>query len=146
MNPSIVSILQEVVRRESCSLLLYIGDAYPWTTTQQAPDLVTVRRLVASESAAVTSLGRYLVRQRITPPATGSYPASFTSCNFIDLAYLLPRLIAAQDTLIATLTADIHKLSDEEARKQLEALLATKQATLAGLKQVQALRTQPVSA
>ena len=127
------TVLQDVVRRESRSLLLYIGDSFPWTTNEHAPDLVTLKRLIVREAHAISTVGRYLVRQRITPPPYGSYPASFTSHNFIDVAYLLPRLLAAQEVAIAALTADIARVHDAEAKKQLEALLAVKQTSLAGL-------------
>ena len=104
------TILQDVVRRESRSLLLYIGDSFPWTTNEHAPDLVTMRKLVTREVNAISIVGKYLVRQRITPPPYGSYPSSFTSCNFIDLAFLLPRLMAAQDLSIVALSADIARI------------------------------------
>lgn len=140
------TILQDVVRRESRSLLLYIGDSFPWTTNAHAPDLVTMRRLVTREANAISTVGKYLVRQRITPPPYGSYPSSFTSCNFIDLAFLLPRLMAAQDLSIVALTADIEHIPEPEAKKQLVALLDVKRSTLAGLAALSSSQSHPASA
>jgi hypothetical protein len=140
------TVLQDVVRRESRSLLLYIGDSFPWTTNEHAPDLVTLKRLIVREASAISVVGRYLVRQRITPPPYGSYPASFTSCNFIDVAYLLPRLLAAQEQAIAALTADMARVHDIEAKKQLEALLVVKQTSLAGLAALSKSYPHPASA
>ena len=34
--------------RKSRSLLLYIGDAFPWTTSAHCPDLVTLGQLMAT--------------------------------------------------------------------------------------------------
>lgn len=140
------TILQDVVRRESRSLLLYIGDSFPWTTDEHAPDLATLKRLIGREADAISVVGKYLVRQRITPPPYGSYPASFTSCNFIDVAYLLPRLLAAQELAIAALTADVARVHDAEAKKKLEALLAVKQTSLAGLAALSSSYPHPASA
>lgn len=140
------TLLQDVVRRESRSLLLYIGDSFPWTANDHAPDLVTMRKLVTREANAISTVGKYLVRQRITPPPYGSYPSSFTSCNFIDLAFLLPRLMAAQDLLIVALSADIAHVHEPEAKKQLLALLDVKRTTLAGLAALQSSHTHPASA
>ena len=140
------TLLQEIVRRESRSLLLYIGDSFPWTTNEHAPDLVTMRKLVRREANAISTLGKFLVRQRITPPFYGSYPASFTSCNFIDLAFLLPRLMSAQEKGIAALTADIARVHEHEPKNQLEALLGVKQSTLAGLAALLSSHTPSASA
>ena len=140
------TILQAVVRRESRSLLLYIGDSFPWTTDEHASDLGRLRHLVKREANAISAVGKYHVRQRITPPFAGSYPASFTSCNFIDIAYLLPRLMKAQELLIADLTADIARVHEVDAKKQLEALFTVKQATLAGLAALLSSHTPTASA
>jgi hypothetical protein len=140
------TVLQDVVRRESRSLLLYIGDSFPWTSNDHAPDLVTLKNLITREARAISDLGRYLVRQRITPPPYGSYPASFTSCNFIDIAYLLPRLMAAQEQSITALSGDISLIHDVEAKQQFEALLAVKQQTLAGLAALSSSHPHPASA
>ena len=140
------TLLQEIVRRESRSLLLYIGDSFPWTTNEHAPDLVTMRKLVRREANAISTLGKFLVRQRITPPFYGSYPASFTTSNFIDIAYLLPRLLAAQEHSIAALTAEIVRVPEAEAKKQLEALLDVKRSTLAGLAALISSHPHPASA
>ena len=140
------TVLQDVVRRESRSLLLYIGDSFPWTTNDHAPDLVTLKNLIVREAAAISVLGKYLVRKRITPPPYGSYPANFTSCNFIDIAYLLPRLLTAQEQAIAALSADIAPMHDAEAKQQLEALLAVKRLSLAGLAALSSSHPYPASA
>ena len=140
------TVLQDVVRRESRSLLLYIGDSFPWTTNDHAPDLVTLKNLIVREAAAISVLGKYLVRKRITPPPYGSYPANFTSCNFIDIAYLLPRLLTAQEQAIAALSADIALIHDAEAKKQLQGLLAVKQLSLAGLAALSSSHPHPASA
>ena len=39
MNAQTVVLLQDIVRRESLSLLTYIGEAFPWTTSRGADTL-----------------------------------------------------------------------------------------------------------
>ena len=142
----VATILQGVVKRESRSLLLYIGDSFPWAKNEDAPDLATLKKLIVREANAISVLGKFLVRQRITPPFYGSYPASFTSLNFIDVAFLLPRLLIAGEQSVAALTADIARVGDGEAKKQLEILLGVKQSTLAGLAALMSSHPHPASA
>ena len=140
------TILQDIVRRETRSLLLYIGDSVPWTTVDRASDLATLRQLIHRETNAISAIGKYLVRQRLTPPFPGSYPANFTSYNFMDLSYLSPRLVAAQEQSISLLAADVARVQEPEAKKQLEQLLAVKQLTLVGLNALGSSQTRPASA
>jgi hypothetical protein len=144
IDPQTEAILQGIVRRESRSLLAYIGDAYPWTTAAQTAALATLQDGVRAETGAVSALGRFLVRQNLTPPFLGSYPASFTSCNFVALNYLLPRLIDEERRLIAALEADLAKIANETARASVEALLAVKKKNLAMLEGL--VTPQPVPA
>jgi len=143
IDPATEAVLQEVVRRESRSLLSYIGDAYPWTTAEASRELGALGKLVREEGSAVAALGQYLVRKGGEPPFLGSYPAAFTSCNFISLGYLVPRLVETQRRSIAELEADVGKVPDPPSCQQLERLLAVKKKTLAGL---EALAASPAEA
>jgi hypothetical protein len=126
------AILEEVVRRESRSLLSYIGDAFPWTTTAGSPALATLDRVVKEEGAAVAALGRFLVRNHVMVPPAGAYPSSFTSYNFVALSFLVPRLEEEEKRSIAVLEADLGKIGDA-ARAPVEALLAIKKKNLEAL-------------
>jgi hypothetical protein len=136
IDPASQAVVEEIVRRESRSLLSYVGDSYPWTTAAGGPALKTLNQLIRQERQAVTDLGRHLVRRRVTPPFLGSYPASFTSWNFIDLAALLPKLLEAQARLIREIQADLSKVHDAPAKQEVERLLAVKKRTLAGLESI----------
>ena len=138
------AVLQGIVRRESRSLLSYIGDSFPWTTVAGMPALSALERIVKDEGAAVHALGRFLVRQHVTPPPLGSYPASFTSLNFVALSFLLPRLINEEHRSIAALQADLAAIADPGAKMALEGLLAVKKRNLAALQGLAA--PQPVPA
>ena len=69
-----------------------------------------------------------------------------THSNFIDIAYLLPRLLTAQEQAIAALSADIALIHDVEAKQQLEALMAVKRLSLAGLAALSSSHPHPASA
>ena len=51
------AVLQDIVRRESRSLLSYIGDAYPWTTAAGGPALARLSEIIRQENDAVPSWG-----------------------------------------------------------------------------------------
>lgn len=136
IDPQTQHVLQDIIGRETRSLLAYIGDAFPWTTAAGEATLAQLRQVVKDEVAAVTALGRYVVRAHVPTPALGAYPSSFTACNFIALDWLLPRLVDAQKKLTAQLEADRSRITHEEARVQVETLLAVKKANLATLEKL----------
>src|SRR5262245_49072731 len=138
MDAQTQAILQDIVRRESRSLLLYIGDAFPWTNSNGEARLATLRQAIRAVANAVTELGRFLVKNPVTPPPLGAYPASFTSWNFIALAYLVPRLLDAERRSIEALEADRKRIQGDGARAQVDALLGHKRHALRVLEGLQA--------
>ncbi len=144
IDPQTQALLQEIVRRESRSLLSYIGDAYPWITAAGTPALVDLRRVVEQESAAVGALSQALVRGKVTIPFLGSYPVRFTSCNFLALEYMLPRLAASEKELIAALEADLPRIP-AVLRAPVENLLAVKRQNLAALERLAPPQVTPAA-
>jgi hypothetical protein len=138
------SVLLDVLRRESRSLLAYVGEAFPWTADESSPALVTLGRLTRQESDAVTAVGRFLLRNRVTPPPLEPFPVQFTSWNFIDLKYLLPRLIDAERQSIARLEADLPRL-DEPSRAVAADLLAVKRRSLTALERLASPQPEPAA-
>jgi hypothetical protein len=137
------ALLQDVFRRESRSVLLYVGDAFPWATAGEEQALGTLRRLIADEGRAVAGLGQFLVRHRVAPLSSGSYPSSFTTINFLALDYLLPRLADAQRRSLAELERDLAAARDPGARAELEKLAAVKRCNLNELDALAARLPQP---
>jgi hypothetical protein len=146
IDPRTQTLLQSIVGRESHALLMYIADAYPWTTSQGAEALTRLRKLVQTEAEAIRALGRFLARRRIPPPPLGAFPGSFTTLNFVALDHLLPRLVEAQRSRIAALEKDLPSLKAGEGRDEAEKLLAVKKQTLAGLETLAASLTAPAVA
>jgi len=79
------TLLQQTFRRESLSLLRYIGEAFPWTVAAGDGALKRVSEIVAEDRGATEALGRFLFRRRIPPSFSGAYPSGFTTMNFLSL-------------------------------------------------------------
>jgi hypothetical protein len=127
------ALLQDIVRRESRSLLQYISESFPWTTTEERDALARIEKMVEEERRGATTLGRYLVRQRHTAPYLGPYPTDFTNINFVALEHWLPLLVGYERRAIADLERDLAGLSDAEARPLVQDILETKRRHLAAL-------------
>lgn len=141
------SLVCDVIRRESRSLLQYVADAYPWTTPEARETLAGLMRLIDEERQAVIELSRLLARYRIPPPMLGNYPVWFTNVNFLSLDHLLPKLVERQKLMIGDLERDLTCVVDDEVRAALEKMLAMKQRHLEALeakqRQLQATSEPP---
>lgn len=133
MDTSTAVLLQAILKREGRSLLLYMAEAFPWASVGTAANLATLRQLVRDEASGVNALGQFLVRSRHTPEPLASYPADFTTLNFIDLNYLVPKLIANQKDRITELERDLVRVTDSPARLVLDRFLGVKRRNLVGL-------------
>jgi hypothetical protein len=140
IDPHSQTVLQDILRRESRSVLLYVDEAFPWTTLTEEKSLTTLRHLIAEERQAVTTLGQFLVRQRVPLPYLPSFPSSFTTINFLAFDYVLPRLIDCERRSIAALERDLTTLKDPAAHAEVEKLLALKRRHLP---QLEALAPAP---
>ncbi len=120
------AVLQNVARRQSQSLLQYVGDSFPWTKAEGRDGLRKLRAAFEEDRRAVTTLTQYLTRRKWTVPQLGVFPASFTTINFVALDYLLPQLVDAQRAEIAALEGDLDALGDDPAREPVQELLAMK--------------------
>jgi hypothetical protein len=140
------AVLQEIVGRESRSLLMYMGDAFPWTTSHGEKTRNALLAIVKAEGAAIAALGRYLVRRRVTPPPLTSYPSHFTTHNFVGLDFLLRQLVEAQRSSIRDLESDLGKITDAEAKAQAQKLLDIKRRHLSELEALRSAQPEPASA
>jgi hypothetical protein len=139
------ALLQEVFRREGQSFLLYVHDAFPWTTAEGGPALVRLQRLIESEREALAALGRYLVRHQVPLPFVGAYPTRYTSFNYQSLESLVPKLIDAEKRLLADLERDLASVPDAAARAELGKLADLKRRHAAELDNLLKATPQPVS-
>jgi len=138
MEPAQAALLQDVLRRESRSLLQYVSESYPWTKAEGHAACAAVTAIAQTETAAITRLGRWLAKQRVPTTFPGAYPTHFTTTNFVALRYLLPRLADDQRQRIAAVEKVRTSLPAGEAREQLEMLLAVMKDHLKQLDALQA--------
>jgi hypothetical protein len=131
-----ITVLQNILRRESRSLLQYVQEAFPWTTVAAQPLLTELAVLGTEEAKLTTELATYLVRRlHGTLPHLGQFPQQFTSINYVGLDFLLPRLVHEQRHGIAELEKDLSKLTHPEARPLVETLLDIKRRHLKKLEE-----------
>jgi rubrerythrin len=126
--------LQEIVRRESLSVLQYVRDAFPWTTIEEQEALVPLQKLIAEERQATARLANYLLRTRHQLPYVGSYPMQYTSINFIALEHLLPLLAEEERKSLEQLEQDEQALTDPEVRALIHDFVEIKERHLRMLK------------
>jgi hypothetical protein len=126
IDPQTRDALTQLARRESRSLLLYVRDAFPWTTMEDQAALGQLQRLVAEEEEANAAIIRYLYKQRVPLPYVGAYPMSFTTINFVSLEHLLPLLIDYEQRSQAQAQEALSLVRDEGARALVQRLIELK--------------------
>ncbi len=139
MTPHEIGLLQELLRRDSRSLLQYVSESYPWSKAESAAACDAVRRMAAAQRDALARLARWLAKQHAPATFPGAYPMHFTTTNFIALHYLIPRLIADEERCLAAASEAERALTADEGRKLLQALIDLKKQHL---RELDALRTQ----
>ena len=130
MNAPTQARLQDLLRRESRSLLQYLDESFPWTTLDKQSALSRLHELAAEEREAAAKVARLLTRRRVALPYLGAFPEEFTTINFIGLDYAVPRLVAYERRAIADLEQDLARLDDEEAKRLVQEVLTLKQGHL----------------
>jgi rubrerythrin len=145
MNPANVALVQDIVRRESLSLLNYVGDAFPWTTSAGSAKLARLQDVVRAHREAVAEAGQFLTKKRTPVGYIGSYPANFTAINFLSLDYILPRLAAAEANGVARLEREAASLTDPEAVAMVQHLLSVKRDHLKTLEGLAAEHEKPLA-
>jgi hypothetical protein len=121
-----LTILQNLVRRESRSALQYVSESFPWITADEREALAQFQRLAEEERETVAGIGRFLARVRAVLPYLGTYPESFTSINFVALEHLLPVLVKAERQSLADTERELMALSDADARTLVDNVVAMK--------------------
>lgn len=137
-------LIQDVLRRESRSVLQYVGDAYPWTEAGKAQELDQLQAVIHEEQEAIGGLMRYLQRHRASTLPSGTYPVGFTTLNFVSLDYILKLLSSYEEQSIADLQAAEAEARDHEARHLLESFIALKRRHLGTLRTLSASTNQPL--
>jgi hypothetical protein len=119
-------LIADLIRNDSCSLLQYTAEAFPWATPENQPAVARVRELALEEQEGIGRLARFLRRNRLPLPVSASYPSEYTTLNFVALDHLLPSLAREVQKSAAHLEARLVYLPKGDARTLLEEYLQLK--------------------
>jgi hypothetical protein len=108
--------LQALVRRESQSVLMYVDQAFPWTSLENEEALGRLQQIIRAERDAIAEVGRFLVKRRANLPYLGSFPASYTTINFVALDHILQRLINFEKGSIVEMESDLEAMASSLAQ------------------------------
>jgi hypothetical protein len=120
------ALLQEVVRRESRSLLQYLAESFPWTTPDKEAVVSAIQRMAAESRDVTVKITRLLRRSQVDLPYLGAFPMEFTTINFIGLDYALSRVVKDEGGMVEFLESQVKTLEEGEAKDLVEELLAVK--------------------
>jgi rubrerythrin len=146
MDPRTYSLIADIIRRESRSLLQYVGESYPRITPDQQNTWSQIRKMIGEELQGVADLMRLLQRRHEPPPYVGSYPSSFTSLSFVSLDHLIPLLAAHEREDLERLEREIGVIADPEADELVQTIIETKRRHLEALQSLAAKNPQPAVA
>jgi rubrerythrin len=140
------SLLAEIARRESRTLLQYVRDSYPWITLEERDEMAEVRTMIEEEKQGVGDLVRFILRQHQPMPYIDSYPASFTSLSFVSLDHLIPLLSTHEREGLHRLEREVGALRDPEAKELVQKIVDMKRRHLETLQSLATKRPQPAVA
>jgi hypothetical protein len=144
MDARSLQVLQGVFRRETRSVLQYVGNAFPWTNTDRTTELDQLQEIIHEERDALARLGQFLYRNHVVPLVGTSYPVSLTTLNFVGLDLILKKLIAFQEQSLAVVETDLAAIKDAEVRRQLESFRDLKARHLEALRALQGATREPM--
>jgi len=146
MDPQTYSLIADIIRRESRSLLQYVGESYPTITPDQQDTWSQIRKMIDEELQGVADLMRLLQRRHEPPPYIGSYPSSFTSLSFVSLDHLIRLLVTHEGEDLGRLEREIGVIADPEADELVQNIIETKRRHLETLRSLAAKNPQPAVA
>ena len=82
------ALLLEIYRLESASFLRYAAGAEPYVPAECRELEAVLRKQSADHLAALEELRSLIAALRLPPPPAPSYPAAFTSYNYLDVRKL----------------------------------------------------------
>jgi hypothetical protein len=109
----------QLICRDGRSLLQYVEEAFPYTTTRDEPARRRIAELARDVQQAIGRLIRHLQRNHVTPPVLGAFPSAFTTINFVALEHLLPALQKDEERSVAQLERVLALLVDSDERRLL---------------------------
>lgn len=94
------------------SLAQYIGESWPWTSSDDEQIKDVVQDLVARQRRDVTRLVEFL-RDRSHRVDFGIYPHAYTGYHYVSLSYLFSKLVEHQQKLVDLLERAANRFADD---------------------------------
>jgi hypothetical protein len=138
--------LNHVFAALNCSLLQYVGENSPWTSSADEAVAEQLEMVVKLQTLHIQRLADFLVnRYGYVPHA--NYTAEFTDLQYLSLSYLISRLVTDQQTVLETLEADRKAITnDAGASDMLSQLEVGVAKTVQTLKELDGRLNQPANA
>ncbi|MBX3441298.1 MAG: hypothetical protein KF774_02740 [Planctomyces sp.] len=136
MNTAADPILNDVLVSLHRSLLQYVAEAWPWADAHSVATRDAVLAQSVLQHHTVEQLAS-LLRDRGYPIQFGTYP-DFSHLNYVSLDFLLTRLIADQQRVVADCEAAARELADDpEDGAVLNTVAVAERERLAALRALQ---------
>ncbi len=100
--PNTLESLSRMVIQQHRSLLQYADLCWPWVDLQDSKERSILKNLAATQREGIRKLIRELDR-RGWPVDYGQFPAEYADLNFVALDYLWPKIVQAEQSLLAKL-------------------------------------------
>lgn len=102
--------LSRMVVQQHRSLLQYADLCWPWVNLQESTERKILKSMAARQREGIRELVQELDR-RGCPFDYGQFPADYSDLNFIALDHLWPRIVKAEECLLA----ELHEVRGEVA-------------------------------
>lgn len=128
------------------SLLQYTSECWPWVGVTETETQSVIDHLAGLQRQEVAAIAE-LLDERDWPVDFGTYPTDYTDLHFVALDFLLTRMIAGEQSLVADLEEAAHtSVDDPQAAQVLHEVLTTERKILERIQAVAAAQKQAATA
>jgi hypothetical protein len=140
------ALLNSILVSLGHSLLQYASECWPWVGLSESETQSVIDHLASLQRQEVAAIAELLDRRECTVDF-GGYPTDYTDLHFVALDFLLARIIAGEQSLVADLEEAVHtSVDDPQAAEVLHEVLTTQRKILERLHAVAAVRKQAAGA
>lgn len=115
-NPSTIDVLNELLAAHKRSLLLRVMETSPFVSPADAALADTLRHIIAEETEHADWLVEAVVERGGSPVSALPDPRT-ASIHYVDLCYLLPRIVQDERRILRASEAAAERIKDPAARE-----------------------------
>jgi len=120
------SLLNDLLIELHCSLVRYIGEAWPWSEKEDEELREMVQRIGERQEAGVARLVQIL-QQRSHDIDFGTYPQDYTSLHYVALEFLCSAMKTSQQNLSEWIWSLLPQLQNDPQAEQVVREIAESQ-------------------